>query len=103
MRSPDSNEADYWPDEGVFAYYDAAKLLEAIEFSTPSDPMLQGASLTTATLANAIDHMRSLDPETRLEPGGATSTKLGIGVWSSTGELDQPVMSVITFGPGYYD
>lgn len=102
-RSPDSHETDYWPDEGVFAYYDAANLLEAIEFSTPSDPTLQGASLTTAMLRDAIGHLRSLDPETRLEAGGATSTKLGVGIWSSTGELDQPVMSVITFGPGYYD
>lgn len=102
-RSPDSHEIDYWPNEGVFAYYDTANLLEAIEFSAPSHPALQGASLTTGMMRDAIDHLYSLDPETRLEPGGATSTKLGVGVWSSTGEYDRPVMSVITFGPGYYD
>ena len=102
-RSPDSGEADYWPSEGVFAYYDAENHLEALEFSSPSDPTLQGASLTNAKMGDAIDHLRCLDPEIHLEMDGATSTKLGVGVWSSTGELDQRVMSVITFGPGYYD
>ncbi len=102
-RSPDSHDTDYWPEEGVFAYYDATSRLEAIEFSTLSNPTLQGAALNTATMQEAIEHLRSLDPETRVEQDGATSTKLGVGVWSSTGEHDQPVMSVITFGPGYYD
>jgi hypothetical protein len=102
-RSPDSDETDYWPDIGVFAYYNAANLLEAVEFSTPSGPTLQGTSLTTVKMRDAIDHLLSLDPETRLESGGATSTKLGVGVWSSTGEPDQPVTSMITFGSGYYD
>lgn len=102
-RSPDSHETDYWPEEGVFAYYDATSRLEAIEFSSPSNPTLQGASLTTATMGEAIEYLRSLDPETRVELDGATSSKLGVGVWSSTGEHEKPVMSVITFGPGYYD
>jgi hypothetical protein len=102
-RSPNGYKADYWPDKGVFAYYNAANLLEAIEFSTPSGPTLEGACLTTAKMQDAFNHLLSLDPETRLELSGATSTKLGIGVWSSTGEPAQPVMSVITFGPGYYD
>jgi hypothetical protein len=102
-RSPDSHEADYWREEGVFAYYDSTSRLEALEFSPPSNPTLQGASLTTATMGDAIKYLRSLDPETRVEQDGATSTKLGVGVWSSTGEHEQPVMSVITFGPGYYD
>jgi hypothetical protein len=102
-RSPDSQETDYWPSEGIFAYYDAANRLEAIEFSPPSDPTLLGASLTNASMRDAIEHLRSLDPETLVEQSGATSKKLGIGVWSSTGKHDQPVMSVIIFGPGYYD
>ncbi|MCW2396650.1 MULTISPECIES: hypothetical protein [unclassified Sphingobium] len=101
-RSADSEEADYWSKEGVFAYYDDAELLEALEFSKPSDPTLQGESLTTVMMGEAIDYLLMLDPELRLEPGGATSSKVGVGVWSSTGEPDQPVMSVITFGPGYY-
>lgn len=102
-RSPDGPETDYWPNEGVFAYYDASRLLEAIEFSRPRNLTLQGVPLDTAMLQDAIDHLRSLDPQTRIEPGGAISNKIGVGVWSSTGEHDQPVMSVITFGPEYYD
>lgn len=87
----------------MFAHYDATNLLEAIEFAAPSDPTLGGVSLATATMRDAIDHLCSLDPQTQPEGGGAISTALGVGVWRSTGELDQPVMSVITFGPGYYD
>lgn len=102
-RSHDSDEADYWPDKGVFAYYNAANLLEAVEFSTPSRPKLQGACLIALTMEDAIDHLLLLDPETRIEPGGATSAKLGVSIWSSAAEPDRPVMSVITFGPGYYD
>ena len=102
-RAPSDNSADYWADAGVFAYYGSSNLLEAIEFSNPSHPTLNGAHLTTITMADAIKCLQSLDPELRIEPGAATSTKLGIGVWRSTSELDQPVMSAITFGPGYYD
>jgi hypothetical protein len=68
----------------VFAYYNAANLLEAIKFSTPSGPTLGGACLTTAKMQDAFNHLLSLDPETRLGLSGATSTKLGIGVCSIT-------------------
>lgn len=102
-RSHDSGATDYWPSDGVFAYYDAANLLEALEFSTPSDPTLSGLHLTTTMMREAMAHLRSLDPGTRFDASGATSTKLGVGVWSSTGDPDQPVGSVITFGTGYYD
>jgi hypothetical protein len=102
-RTPDCISADYWPDRGVFAYYDSANLLEALEFSDHDGPTLDETCLTTAVLGEAIERLRSFDPDLCVEPDGATSTKLGIGVWSSTGELDQPVTSAITFGPGYYD
>lgn len=101
-RTSDSDEADYWPNDGVFAYYDSGQMLEALEFSSLCEASLQGISLTTVMMGEAIDWLRALDPELRLEPDGATSIKLGVGVWSSTGEPDEPVMSVITFGPGYY-
>jgi hypothetical protein len=101
-RSSDSYPADYWSKEGIFAYYDVANLLEALEFSEPSEPTLHGICLTTTSLSGAIDVLRSLDPKLHVEQDGAISKKLGIGIWSS-GELDQPVESVITFGPGYYD
>jgi len=102
-RSPDSNPTDYWAAAGVFAYYDGADFLEAMEFSSPSDPTLNGASLVRVSMGDAIERLRLLDPDLSVEPGGATSTKLGIGVWSSTGALDQLVMSAITFRPGYYE
>jgi hypothetical protein len=101
-RAPDSDPTDYWADEGVFAYYDSTNHLEAIEFSRPCDPTLNGVSLTTVVMGEATERLRLLDPELLIEPGSAISTKLGIGVWSSTNAFDEPVMSAITFGPGYY-
>lgn len=102
-RSHESNPADYWPVTGVFAYYDDAHLLEALEFSGPSDPKLNGVSFMMVAMAAAIERLRLLDPELSIEPGSATSRNLGISIWSPTDELSQSVMSVITFGPGYYD
>lgn len=102
-RSSNDEPADYWAGDGVFAYYDANERLEALEFSVPSRPTLHGSALISVSMIAAVELLRSFDPEVRLEPDGAISIQLGIGVWSSTGEADQPVMSVITFGPGYYD
>ncbi|MER8371047.1 hypothetical protein [Mesorhizobium sp. M0306] len=102
-RTPEGNPIDYWADAGVFAYYDSDERLEALEFASPSNPTLNGLALISVSMGEATQILQSLDPKLRLEPDGATSTQLGIGVWSSTGEADQPVMSAITFGPGYYD
>ncbi|MER9052304.1 hypothetical protein NKH89_34885 [Mesorhizobium sp. M0923] len=102
-RTPEGNPMDYWADAGVFAYYDSDERLEALEFASPSNPTLNGLALISVSMGEATQILQSLDPKLRLEPDGATSTQLGIGVWSSTGEVDQPVMSAITFGSGYYD
>jgi hypothetical protein len=102
-RTPKDNPADYWADAGVFAYYDSDERLEALEFASPSNPTLNGLALISVSMGEATGFLQSLDSKLRLEADGAISTQLGVALWSSTGGTDQPVISMITFGPGYYD
>ncbi|MER8759767.1 hypothetical protein NKH69_29710 [Mesorhizobium sp. M0976] len=81
-RTPEGNPIDYWADAGVFAYYDSDERLEALEFASPSNPTLNGLALISVSMGEATQILQSLDPKLRLEPDGATSTQLGIGVWS---------------------
>ena len=101
-RTPDSRPADYWPLFGVFAYYDANDQLEALEFAPPANPVLDGSSLTSLRLGDAIQFLHSLDPELKIERDGAISDRLGVSIWSVTNDADQPVSAALIFRAGYY-
>lgn len=87
-RTPSGNPADYWAQEGVFAYYDGADNLEALEFASPAEPKLDGERLTGAAMKQATAFLMSLDPAVSVEEGGASvhSTRLGVAIWCPTPE-----------------
>lgn len=101
-RTPTSNEADYWPELGVFAYYDDDERLVGVELAEKASPTVGGKVITSLTLQAAKKHLRRLDPDVELENDGATSRRLGISIWSEAGERE-PVQSVMCFASGYYD
>jgi hypothetical protein len=101
-RTETCNESDYWPDLGVFAYYDDAANLEALEFAEPANPAVLGHVLTDISLQEAQQLLRRLDRDVEIEADGAISKKLGIGIWSEAG-MDGPVQAVIRFRDGYLD
>ncbi len=102
QRTPHSNEGDYWPDLGVFAYYDDAEALEALELTAPARPMLSGHTLTSLPFQKAKQLLQRLDHEVEIDSDGAISKKFGIGLWSGAG-AHGAVDAVIRFVPGYYD
>ena len=106
QRTPNDIPADYWADEGVFAYYDGKGTLEALEFASPADVKLDGTSLTAMSMERATQFLQTLDPNVSIADLGASvcSNRLGISVWTpTTDELDAKVEAVLVFGNGYYD
>jgi hypothetical protein len=101
-RSPASRDGYYWAALGVFAYYDNADNLEAIELAAPASPSLTGQVLTSLRLQDAKQVLRQHDHAMEDESDGAISKALGIGIWSEAG-MDGLVQAVIRFKGGYYD
>lgn len=101
-RSPESREDDYWADLGLFASYNDAGTLEALEFAAAAEPSVQGQSLTSLPMWKARELLYSIDDALVVETGAATSKKWGISAWSEAGD-DGLVQSVLRFIPGYYD
>lgn len=101
-RTPSSREDDHWANLGVFASYDEAGALEALEFAAPAQPSVQGQPITSLPLRRAKELLHAIDDALEVETGAATSKKWGISVWSGGGE-EGIVQSVLRFAPGYYD
>jgi hypothetical protein len=101
-RTPASREEDYRADVGVFASYDEAGALEALEFAAPAEPSVQGQLLTSLPMRKAKELLQLIDDALAVEAGAATSKKWGISVWSGAGD-DGVVQSVLRFASGYYD
>ena len=102
QRTP---EADYWQELGAFACYDGQGMLEALEFAPPADLKVGGRSVTSMSMADALTFLRSLDPQVKIEEGGASarSQRLGIGLWCPSPDLaDAKVEAALVFGDGYY-
>ena len=100
----DDRPSDYWPDLGIFAYYDSADTLEALELAASAQPILAGHVLTSLPLQKAKELLRTFDTEIEIEEDGyqVTSKKLGVGLWSGEGPHGI-VQAVMKFAPGYYD
>jgi hypothetical protein len=106
QRTPGDTPADYWADQGVFAYYDRHDRLEAIEFAAPAQPKLDGNSLTDMSMEAALLFLKSLDPNVSVREDGTSlhSSQLGIGVWCPTAdEGESMVDSVLVAGDGYFN
>ncbi|WP_374528717.1 hypothetical protein [Novosphingobium sp.] len=101
-RTQADRESDYWAELGIFAYYDDAERLEALELASPARPVVSGETLTCLTLHNAKQLLRHLDATIEEESGAATSKALGLAIWTGAGE-DGIVEAVLRFAEGYYD
>ncbi|MBF9152054.1 hypothetical protein [Novosphingobium jiangmenense] len=101
-RTQADRESDYWAELGVFAYYDNADRLEAIELASPARPVISGETLTCLTLQKAKQLLKRLDDNMKDEGGAATSKALGIAIWTGAGEHGM-VNAVLRFAPGYFE
>src|SRR5689334_7374493 len=73
-----SSPYDYFEDMGIFCYYDASNLLEAVEFAEPASPELDGKNLLLFNIGEAIAFLKERDPLLSVDNDGATSFQLGV-------------------------
>jgi hypothetical protein len=88
----------------MFAYYDSADTLEALEVAASAQPILSGHVLTSLPLQKAKELLLKFDTEIEIEEGGylVISKKLGVSLWSGEGPHGI-VQAVMKFAPGYHD
>ncbi|MGS0996966.1 hypothetical protein [Rhodanobacter sp. UC4436_H3] len=105
-RTPDAAcPSDHFADLGLFAIYDKAGHLEAIELAPPAAPELYGMNLLGMGFDEAVKYLKSKDPQLEREVDGAISLALGISLYAPHAAKDPklPSESVLVFAPGYYD
>jgi hypothetical protein len=98
--------SDYFVDVGIVIYYKEPGTVEAIEFSGPSEPTLNGVKLVSSSVELVKEALLSADPKLEIDQDGFISHSLGIGVALELDEEDNPslkVQSVIVCEKGYYD
>ncbi|MER9683883.1 hypothetical protein NKJ23_32235 [Mesorhizobium sp. M0184] len=103
-RTPNSQfPCDYFESLGTFFYYSADGKLEAIEFSGPADPSLNGVKILTLQFDTAKELLESLDERTSVEVDTIISPRLGVSVYSSIAKEDtrSPIEMVMAFREGY--
>jgi hypothetical protein len=104
-RTPDAVvPCDYFADMGVFANYDKAGHLEAIELASPATPRLYGINLLGMSFDETLKYLKSKDSQLDQEADGAISRELGISLYAPHAAKDPkaPVESVLLFVNGYY-
>jgi hypothetical protein len=102
-RSAAAGLSDHWPDVAVFAYYDDAETLEALEFAPPAVLRLAGQNLFALDWRRATEIVSDMDGAPTVEEDGLTCNRLGMSIWTDLPTSDAPPKSITVFRPGYYD
>jgi len=95
---------DYFARIGIFVYYRAPGVVEAIELCRPASAIVDSLDLLRVPILKAIEHLKGLDPDLEVAEDSFTSYKLGVGGYAP--DMDDPnseAESIIVFRPGYYD
>jgi len=99
--------SDHFIDIGLVIYYKHPGVVEAIEFSRPSNPIFSGVSLFNQTVEQFQCLLASKDKNLKIEEDGCVSYACGIGAYILAGEEEggdhEKIVSVIVFERGYYD
>ena len=106
MKAPSSaHPTDAFRGEGLQAFYKVTGFCEALEFGSPSKPMLDGNVLLGMPFYQAEQLIRRLDPLTTKDENGLRSLRLGVALYAPSHGEDSSaeVEGVFVFEPGYYD
>ena len=106
LRTPSRKPSeDYFPDAGLFTYFDNSDRLIAVEFFEPTQVLLNGRQLLGMPLGQAKGVLAAAGGEVEDDPAGAKCMNIGIGLYvpSARDYPDDPVETVIVFKDGYYD
>lgn len=105
-KTPDSkNSTDYYTSIGIFIYYTANNLCEAIEFCDTATPLFEHKNLLYLNYKDLLGWLNTIDTEIEEDDYGFTSYQLGIGCYAPEKEenFDCLPESIIIFRYGYYD
>lgn len=102
-RTPGAALSDYWADLALFAYYDEAARLEALEFAPEAVVRLAGQNLFALDGRAATKFLSDMDGTLTEDADGLTSERLGIGIWTNARPIDSAPQSVLVFRHGYLD
>lgn len=78
----------YYVEEGVFFYYSPDGYLEAIEFAPSAAHTVAGVNFFEMSMNVAVETLRRMDPDIKINGCTAHSDKLGIVLWTSNGYYD---------------
>lgn len=95
---------DYFEEVGVFCYYNETGNLNAIEFTRPADPTLNGIRFIGMGFDAAKSEFISMGQEIEEETDAAIAFGLGISIYAPLAKESPsaPVETVLVFREGYY-
>lgn len=97
--------SDYFPELGLFVYYDDLNRCEALEFTNGHSGLLfDDKNLFQIPYDDLESLFVLLDENIELEDLGFTSYKLGVGAFIADKSVakDNPAEGIIVFKKGYY-
>jgi hypothetical protein len=105
-RTPSCSTAyDFFPGQGVFAYYKVDDTLEAVELAKPASALIEGIDLLELALEDTERFLSSKPGPIEREPDGLTHHSLGVSLWAPNAGDDprSKPESVLIFCAGYFD
>lgn len=96
---------DQFESAGLFVNYDAAGLVEALEFDDTADLTMNGLSLQGLSPQSAKNLIRNAGARFKESEDGVVSIDLGLSFWfpDKAEEPNAPAKSVLAFRDGYFD
>lgn len=97
---------DVFREARIFVYYTEENgVCEAIEFTEPTIAIFNGKQINGVSFIEAKNWLEKFDDGLNLDESGASSPKLGIGLYAPgyDEDPDSPVEAVIVFTRGYYE
>ncbi|MFZ0497978.1 MAG: hypothetical protein WAM52_02505 [Steroidobacteraceae bacterium] len=96
---------DFFPAQGVFAYYRVDDTLEAVELAKPASALIEGMDLLDSPFEDAERFLSSKADPVERDADGLTCYLLGVSLYAPDARDDPQSKpeSVLIFCTGYFD
>ncbi|MFZ0552327.1 MAG: hypothetical protein WAM21_16120 [Steroidobacteraceae bacterium] len=105
-RGPSAATAyDFFPGQGIFAYYKSDETLEAVELTKPAAALIEGVDLLDASIERIELFLNSKSGSVERTLDGLTYKELGVSIYAPD-RMEDPRSkpeSVLIFCTGYFD
>ena len=104
-KSDNGIPVDFFADLGIFCYFRAPEVLEAVEFGGPASPTFHRRALLERPLGEIMGWFLAMNATIVTNDAGFRAPDLGVGFFApdGTSNPDGPVKSVIVFERGFYE